>query len=98
MRADRREAGELGPLLARAASALHRLLEPEQVYVTLWSHAGGVPRHIHWVIQPVGAGRADGLVGPHLQAEMFDRGELPARSHVETLSAQLRVSLAGEDR
>src|SRR3954469_3865427 len=47
------EASELGALL-RAASAVARdLVGAEQVYNCLWSHAGGVPVHIHYVVQPV---------------------------------------------
>ncbi len=79
------EAAELGPLLARVARAQHELLQPEQIYVTLWSHAGGVPGHIHWVLQPVGAGRPAGL---------FDRGEIPDAAEVEALTEPLRARLA----
>src|SRR5713226_9321756 len=39
------EAAELGPLLRLASRAVAELNEPEQVYVSLWSHAGGVPVH-----------------------------------------------------
>ena len=45
--AGRLELGELGPLLRRVAGALEELLAPEQLYVALWSHSGGVPVHIH---------------------------------------------------
>ena len=89
------EAAELGPLLARVAGAQRELLEPEQVYVTLWSHAGGVPGHIHWVLQPVGAERPDGLFGPHLQTAMFDRAEIPDRAEVEALTEGFRAVLSG---
>jgi diadenosine tetraphosphate (Ap4A) HIT family hydrolase len=47
------EAIELGPLLRRSLSVVSRLVESEQVYNCLWSHAGGVPVHIHYVVQPV---------------------------------------------
>jgi diadenosine tetraphosphate (Ap4A) HIT family hydrolase len=89
-----REAVELGPLLARVARAQRELLAPEQLYVTLWSHSGGVPVHIHWVLQPVGAQRLGGLLGPHLQAAMFDAGEEPARPEVEAVSERLRGLLS----
>src|SRR3954454_11416762 len=36
------EAAELGPLLARSAAVVDELVQPEQVYVGLWSHAGRV--------------------------------------------------------
>jgi diadenosine tetraphosphate (Ap4A) HIT family hydrolase len=91
---DGAEASELGPLLQRVAAAIHELLAPEQLYVTLWSHAGGTPVHIHWVLQPVGAEHPDGLFGPHLQVAMFDRGEAPPPDRVETVAAELRGLLA----
>src|SRR5438270_12275711 len=52
------EAAELGPLLRQASAVAHELAgdpsDPvEQVYNCLWSHAGGRPVHIHYVIQPV---------------------------------------------
>ncbi len=67
---------------------------PEQLYVALWSHSGGVPVHIHWVLQPVFADRPGGLIGPHLQAAQFDRGELPAEDEVMELAGRLRARLA----
>jgi diadenosine tetraphosphate (Ap4A) HIT family hydrolase len=88
------EAGQLGPLLLRASSALEHVLGPEQVYATLWSHAGGTPVHIHWVLQPVSAERTGGLVGPHLQVSMFDRAELPPPAEVERVAAEIRGILA----
>ncbi|MFD8912550.1 HIT family protein [Streptomyces sp. NPDC059575] len=48
-----REAAELGPLLRRVSAAVTEATAPEQVYVCLWSHSGGVPGHIHFVVQPV---------------------------------------------
>ena len=47
------EAAELGPLLQRSAAVVDELVVPEQVYTCLWSHAGGTPVHIHYVVQPV---------------------------------------------
>ena len=46
------ESVELGPLLQRSADVVRELADPDQVYVCLWSHAGGVPGHIHFVVQP----------------------------------------------
>jgi diadenosine tetraphosphate (Ap4A) HIT family hydrolase len=91
---DEEEASDLGPLLRRVARAIEQLLAPEQLYVSLWSHSGGVPVHIHWVLQPVGAERPGGLIGPHLQAAMFDRGEEPPRDEVEQLAARMRALLS----
>ncbi len=90
---DEGEAEELGPLLRRVTSALAQLLEPDQIYATLWSHAGGTPGHIHWVLQPVPSVEPGALVGPHLQVAMFDRGELPAGAEVEAFARQLRATL-----
>jgi diadenosine tetraphosphate (Ap4A) HIT family hydrolase len=87
------EAQELGPLLARVARAQRELLDPDQLYVTLWSHTGGRPVHIHWVLQPVAPERPGGLVGPHLQAAMFDAGVTPPPAEVEAVSERLREML-----
>ena len=86
------EAAELGGTLRAAAGAVDALIRPEQVYVTLWSHAGGVPVHIHWVIQPVTRALLDsfGLRGPHLQVAMFDRNETPAEAEVEAIAVEFR--------
>jgi diadenosine tetraphosphate (Ap4A) HIT family hydrolase len=84
---------ELGGVLRRASAAIDSLLQPDQVYVTLWSHAGGVPVHIHWVVQPVTRELIeshDGLLGPHLQAAMFDRGESPPQAEVEAIAERFR--------
>lgn len=49
------EAHELGPLLRRASMIAGELVPAEQMYNCLWSHAGGTPVHIHYVVQPVTA-------------------------------------------
>ena len=75
------EAAELGPLLRVASIVAGELVDAEQVYNCLWSHAGGRPVHIHYVIQPVTAGQMDkfGGHGPTLQVAAV-RGS--ASSHV----------------
>jgi diadenosine tetraphosphate (Ap4A) HIT family hydrolase len=90
------EANELGPLFRRVAGVLSDLVEPDQIYVDLWSHAGGKPVHIHWVVQPVTRALMDELsvYGPELQMEMFDRGEQPPRDEVEAFADAVRVRLA----
>src|SRR5207302_4064911 len=63
------EAAELGPLLLRSAAVVDELVKPDQVYTCLWSHAGGAPVHIHYVVQPATRelmARYDEY-GPHLQ-------------------------------
>src|SRR5687767_749193 len=44
------EAAELGPLLRDVAKVVTALTSPDQVYNTLWSHMGGQPVHIHYVV------------------------------------------------
>jgi diadenosine tetraphosphate (Ap4A) HIT family hydrolase len=70
------EAAELGIVLQQAAAVVTELEQPEQVYVTLWSHLHAVPGHIHFVVQPATRVRMhehDGRHGIRLQVEMFDR-------------------------
>jgi diadenosine tetraphosphate (Ap4A) HIT family hydrolase len=90
------ETAELGPLLQQVAAAVQELTDPDQVYVGLWSHAGGRPVHIHFVIQPVTRELMDeiGDLGPHLTATMFDRGEQPPRDQVERFAERARALLA----
>lgn len=92
---DENEAAELGPLLRRVAGAVTEAFDPEQVYVCLWSHADGVPGHIHWVVQPVEAPTDASRRGPHFQAAMFDRGELPDPAAVERAAEAVRRILRG---
>lgn len=86
------EAAELGPLLQRSAAVVDQLVSPEQVYVCLWSHAGGQPVHIHYVVQPVTAGlmAEHGTYGPRLQATMFEQGESPPTDEVERFAERAR--------
>jgi tRNA (cmo5U34)-methyltransferase len=86
------EAAELGPLLRRVSEVVARLAKPDQVYLCLWSHAGGEPVHIHFVIQPVSSGPQR---GPALQVAMFKAGEGPPRAEVEAFAERAR-ELLGE--
>jgi diadenosine tetraphosphate (Ap4A) HIT family hydrolase len=91
------EAGALGPLLLRATQIVTELTEPEQTYVTLWSHAGGVPVHIHFVVQPVTSELRDahgGLYGPTLQLAMFEAGAMPPEPEVEAFADRAREHFA----
>jgi diadenosine tetraphosphate (Ap4A) HIT family hydrolase len=76
---DAEEAVELGPLLQQTTAVVTELVQPDQVYVTLWSHAGGEPGHIHFVVQPVPSAQMEKSerYGPYLQVEMFDAGVSP---------------------
>lgn len=86
------EAAELGPLLQRSAAVVDELLSPEQVYVCLWSHAGGQPVHIHYVVQPVMSSQMAQYeaYGPRLQVAMFDEGDPPPTTEVEEFADRAR--------
>jgi diadenosine tetraphosphate (Ap4A) HIT family hydrolase len=85
------ESVELGPLLRRCADVVRELTGPDQIYVCLWSHAGGEPGHIHFVVQPVPQPGPDGPKGPALQMKMFDEGVLPDRDEVAAFCDRARA-------
>ncbi|MCI0777629.1 MAG: hypothetical protein J4N95_05570 [Chloroflexi bacterium] len=89
------ETGELGPLLQRATSTIEAIVEPDQVYVCLWSHAGWTPGHIHFVLQPSWNKQSQEheKPGPFLQVDMFRSGESPPRDAVEAFAEQARQLL-----
>jgi diadenosine tetraphosphate (Ap4A) HIT family hydrolase len=89
------EADELGPLLQRTAAAVDKLTDADQVYVCLWSHAGGQPVHIHFVVQPATPEviEAYGGRGPRLQAAMFEGGADLRSEEVESFAAAARAAL-----
>ena len=89
---DEDEAAELGPLLRHATVVLRDLTGPDQVYVGLWSHQGGRPVHIHFVVQPVTRALMDeiGDYGPYLQVAMFERAVYPPRAEVEAFAERVR--------
>jgi diadenosine tetraphosphate (Ap4A) HIT family hydrolase len=90
------ESREAGPLLQGSAAVLDQLLAPDQVYVCLWSHAGGVPAHIHYVVQPVTRELVErhGAHGPRLQAAMLQSGAPPAVDAVEAFAERARGAFA----
>jgi diadenosine tetraphosphate (Ap4A) HIT family hydrolase len=90
------EALELGPLLKEASAVVSELVEADQVYNTLWSHAGGMPAHIHYVVQPVTKEQmaTTGLYGPKLQTAMFVAGEAPDEHEIERVSEKARSLFA----
>ena len=91
---DADEVGELGPLLRTAAAVVTELLEPEQVYVCLWSHAGGVPVHIHFVVQPISRETMDAhdAFGPALQLALFGAGEEMTAAEIDAFCDRARAA------
>ncbi len=85
---------ELGPLLQRSAAVLDGLIAPEQVYVCLWSHAGGEPVHIHYVVQPVTREQMEhhGAHGPRLQTAMFAGDAPPSVTAREQFAERARAA------
>lgn len=75
---------EMGKVLRRAARVVTVLCKPSQVYVCQWSHPGGSPVHLHFVVQPIGSEQIErfGGTGPRLQASMFEAGVWPVDSEV----------------
>jgi diadenosine tetraphosphate (Ap4A) HIT family hydrolase len=92
------EALQLGPLLQRASWVASRLVDAEQVYNCLWSHAGGVPGHLHYVIQPVTRDQLSVYEshGPGLQMAMFRAGLAPDADEVLAVADQARYLFAAE--
>ena len=90
------EAAEQGALLHVCTAIVDELLSPEQTYVCLWSHAGGEPGHLHYVVQPVSRALMDehGTHGPRLQARMFDAGDPPPAEEVEAFAHRARHALS----
>ncbi|MEU9403655.1 hypothetical protein [Streptomyces sp. SID4985] len=90
-----REAAELGTLLRRVSAAVTEATAPEQVYVCLWSHSGGVPGHIHFVVQPVDRETMTrfNASGPELQLAMGKAGCFPDPAQVERICDRVRELL-----
>lgn len=91
---DEDERTELGPLLGRTAQVLRGLCDPDQVYVCLWSHAGGQPGHVHFVVQPAAKPQPGKSHGPKRQTEMFAAGVLPDSAAVGDFADRARASFA----
>ncbi|MDQ6696383.1 MAG: hypothetical protein M3Z46_02860 [Actinomycetota bacterium] len=90
------EVAERGPLLRRASMIAGELVDAEQTYNCLWSHAGGVPVHLHCVVQPVTAEQMAEFdaYGPNLQMAMFARGEAPPPADIDRVAEQARRAFA----
>lgn len=90
------EAAELGPLLRDTTAIARRLVDADQVYNCLWSHADRQPGHIHYVIQPVTRAHVTehDAHGPYLQAAMFTARRSTDLATVEQLAKQARDAFA----
>jgi diadenosine tetraphosphate (Ap4A) HIT family hydrolase len=86
------EALELGPLLRLSSAVAGRLVDADQVYNCLWSHRGGRPVHIHYVVQPVTGDQMAALdaYGPALQVAQFADATPPDTAAVEALAVEAR--------
>jgi diadenosine tetraphosphate (Ap4A) HIT family hydrolase len=86
------EAAELGPLLQQTSQVAGQLVDSDQVYNCLWSHGGGVPVHIHYVIQPVTRAQMATYqcAGPRLQEAMFAAGITPDPGEIATVAGSAR--------
>jgi ATP adenylyltransferase len=95
------EAAELGPLLRQTSWVASQLADAEQVYNCLWSHAGGVPGHLHYAVQPVTRQQITTYqgYGPRLQMALFDAGVTPDAGDVATVADHARrlFALSQED-
>jgi diadenosine tetraphosphate (Ap4A) HIT family hydrolase len=89
------ESIEMGPLLRLACAAVTEVVQPDQVYVSLWSHPEGRPAHIHFVVQPVTGEAVDRFqaTGPTLQAAMFAAGTVPAEADIAAVAEQVRKAI-----
>jgi diadenosine tetraphosphate (Ap4A) HIT family hydrolase len=92
------EASELGPLLVLASGIVRELTAADQVYNCLWSHAGGTPVHLHYVIQGVTKEQMEhfGAAGPGLQMAMFTNGTTPGAEEIEETAAAARRLFAAQ--
>lgn len=88
------EAVEVGSLLRDAPHVVDELVGPEQVYVWLYSHGGGVPVHIHYVVQAATREAMDelGEYGPQLTVAMFERNIAPDPERMADFANRARVA------
>jgi diadenosine tetraphosphate (Ap4A) HIT family hydrolase len=91
------EAIELGPLLSQTSMIVSQLVKADQIYNCLWSHAGGEPVHIHYVVQPVTKEQMSifGAHGPQLQTAMFAAGDSPNSEDVDHIAKATRKRFSG---
>ena len=86
------EAEELGSVLRDAARVTTAITHPEQVYVTLWSHGGGRPGHIHYVVQPITRNVMEQYGhGSSVRPAMFAGNRTPNADEVEAFAESART-------
>lgn len=86
------EAAELGQALQQTAAVVAELTKPDQIYVSLWSHAGGVPGHIHFVVQPATRKQRElHAGGVEVQKAMFEAAAQLPRDEVEAFASRART-------
>ncbi len=87
------EAEALGPVIRDASQVASQLVAAEQTYNCLWSHAGGEPVHIHYVIQPVTREQMElhQAHGPRLQTAMFAAGDRPDDDDILAVCDRARI-------
>jgi len=95
------EGADLGPALTLVARAVGLAASedgdpPSQVYTCLWSHAERKPRHLHFVVQPVGEAlmRRFDASGPDLQARVFRADESMDPALMTAAANRVRAHLA----
>jgi diadenosine tetraphosphate (Ap4A) HIT family hydrolase len=90
------EYSAFGRVLWLVTTALGDLLGPDQTYICQWAHAGWVPGHIHYVIQPVWntQGEAHERPGPFLQVDMFTANQPLPGAEVEAFADRVRAAIA----
>jgi diadenosine tetraphosphate (Ap4A) HIT family hydrolase len=86
------ETAELGPLLRQTSAIAGELVDADQVYNCLWSHSGGRPVHIHYVVQPISKAQMSEFdaFGPQLQVAMMTSGSAPDAADVDRIAAAAR--------
>jgi diadenosine tetraphosphate (Ap4A) HIT family hydrolase len=91
-----RHCTSVADLTAPEAEELGPLLQADQVYVCLWSHAGWSPGHVHFLVQPAWRHQAASFTapGPTLQSEMFFANRPPDPEEVAAFCEQARTFLA----
>ncbi|MEX1194329.1 MAG: hypothetical protein WD904_00805 [Dehalococcoidia bacterium] len=89
------EYNAFGRVLWLVTTALGELLGPDQTYICQWAHAGWIPGHIHYVIQPTwnAQGETHERPGPFLQVDMFTANEAPDPDAVEAFCDRAREAI-----